>query len=174
MCSKNLLGKINAYMALHQRLGSEGNGDFPTIASQLGAEPKLDFPLEKSSGPANEPIEIYVIPDDRKEEALKKLYPFHPLPSLDSVMYDIHEDKTFVVKDFIVIRDHGLNFLVSPYFRNSGGSVLDWISKNECRDEDDGTELVDVKMLDDGSEPVDAKMPDGGKEQPSAPRGPSH
>ena len=75
MCSKNLLGKINAYMALHQRLGSEGNGDFPTIASQLGAEPKLDFPLEKSSGPANEPIEIYVIPDDRKEEALKKLYP---------------------------------------------------------------------------------------------------
>ena len=150
MCNINKLGKINAYMALHQRLGSEGNGDFLTIVSQLEAEPKLDFPLEETSGPADEPIEIYVIPDDRKEELLKRLYPFHPLPSMDAIMYDIHEDKTFVVKDFIVIRDHGLNFLVSPYFRNSGGSVLDWISKDEYNDEDDDSELVDIKMLDGG------------------------
>ena len=148
MCNKNKLGKINAYMALHQRLGSEGNGDFLTIASQLEEEPKLDFPLEEATGPANEKIEVYVIPYDRKEELLKKLYPFHPLPSLDSTMYDIHEEKTFVVRDFMVIRDHGLNFLVSPYFCSSGGSVLDWIGQNEYNsDEDDGSELVDVKML---------------------------
>lgn len=41
-------------------------------------------------------------------------------------MYDIHEGKKFVVKDFMVTREGEANFLVSPYYFESGGSVIDW------------------------------------------------
>ena len=42
-------------------------------------------------------------------------------------MIDIHEDKTFKVRDFRVTREDGMNLLVSPYYPNSGGTVIDWV-----------------------------------------------
>ncbi len=72
-------------------------------------------------------IEEYIIPDDHKEVVLRLLYPFVPVPSLDEVMIDIHEDRKFVVKDYRVVREGSMNALVSPYYPISGGSVIDWI-----------------------------------------------
>lgn len=75
----------------------------------------------------SETIEVYVIPEAKKAEVLKKLYPFIPVPSLDEEMLDIHADKKFIVKDFCVTRERGMNFLVSPYYFESGGTVIDWV-----------------------------------------------
>ena len=71
-------------------------------------------------------VDAYVIPEEKKGEVLKKLYPFIPLPSLDAVMLDIHEDKTFKVREFMVLRSPGMNWLGSPYYPSSGGTVIDW------------------------------------------------
>ena len=72
-------------------------------------------------------IEVYVIPDEKKAQVLEELYPFIPVPSLDEEMYDVHADKNFKVKDFCVTREAGMNFLVSPYYFESGGTVIDWL-----------------------------------------------
>ena len=71
-------------------------------------------------------VEEYIIPADKKEEVLKKLYPFVPVPSLDAVLEDIHEEKLFKVADFRVLRGAGMDWLVSPYYPSSGGTVIDW------------------------------------------------
>ena len=72
-------------------------------------------------------VEEYVIPDDRKEEVLRRLYPFEDPPSLDEELYDLHEGQIFKVRDFMVVWETGHNFLVSPYYASSGGSVIDWL-----------------------------------------------
>lgn len=71
-------------------------------------------------------VEVYVIPDEKKAEVLEELYPFIPVPSLDEEMYDVHADKYFKVKDFCVTREGTMNSLVSPYYFESGGTVIDW------------------------------------------------
>ena len=86
---------------------------------------KIDSAL--SSGfPADGKVEVYIIPDEKKGEVLKKIYPFIPVPSLEDVMTDIHEDKKFKVKEFCVTREGKMNMLVSPYYFKSGGTVIDW------------------------------------------------
>jgi len=81
----------------------------------------------------------YIIPDELKEMVLEVMYPFIPLPSLDDEMIDNHEDKEFIVRDFLVVRDGGMDMLVSPYFPYSGGTVIDWVSEENAIpfDEDD-------------------------------------
>ena len=146
MRNDKTLEKINAYMAIHQRLGSKGNGDFNAIAAEVGYEEKLAYPLRKAKGPAGETIEFYQIPENEKERVLQELYPFAPIPSMEDTVFDIHEEKTFKVKDFLVMRDHDLNFLVSPFFCRSGGSVLDWISRDEGNNDDENP-VLDLKTI---------------------------
>ena len=101
-------------------------------------EHKLPFPtrpLQVRGGI----VEEYIIPDDRKEELLQQLYLFDPVPSLDEERYDLHEGKTFKVGDFKVVWDRGRNWLVSPYFASSGGSVIDWMPADWADDEAEDT-----------------------------------
>ena len=89
-------------------------------------EAKLPYPtrpLEVGGGT----VEEYVIPEDKKAEVLAELYPFTPVPSLDEELFDLHEGKKFRVGDFRVTWENGMNFLVSPYYPLSGGSVIDWM-----------------------------------------------
>jgi len=72
-------------------------------------------------------IEEYIIPEDKKQEVLNQLYLFDPVPALDEQRFDLHEGKLFTVRDFRVVREDGKNFLVSPYYPSSGGSVIDWM-----------------------------------------------
>ena len=88
-------------------------------------EQRLPYPTYKIKTRGGK-VEEYIIPNDKKEEVLKQLYPFIPVPSLDDELYDIHENKAFFVKDYRVIREGNANLLVSPYFLNSGGTVIDW------------------------------------------------
>lgn len=91
---------------------------------------KLPFPTRplKVQG---DTVEEYIIPDDRKAEVLEKLYMFRPVPSLDEEYFDVHEGKKFLVRDFRVTREGRCNVLVSPYYPNSGGTVIDWIPADE-------------------------------------------
>jgi len=92
---------------------------------KLKHAPGLPFPTRRMKvvgGFAEE----YLIPDDKRAEVLRKLYPFVPIPSLDTVMVDIHEDKKFKVRQFRVLRGADMDWLVSPYFPVSGGTVIDW------------------------------------------------
>lgn len=87
---------------------------------------KLPFPTRplKVQGGT---VEEYIIPDEKRAEVLEQLYIFHPVPSLDAVCYDMHEGKKFRVGDYRVTWENGRNFLVSPYYPSSGGSVIDWM-----------------------------------------------
>ena len=94
-------------------------------------QPRLPFPtriVQSRTGP----VEEYIIPENRKAEVLEQLYPFVGVPSLEETLCDLHEDKTFVVKEFRVTREHGMNLLVSPYDFESGGSVIDWMPADWC------------------------------------------
>lgn len=88
-------------------------------------EPELPFPT-RPLVLIDRIIEEYIIPEEQKAEVLKQLYPFSPVPALTAKMLDIHEDKTFRVRDFRVTRENNRNWLVSPYYHLSGGTVIDW------------------------------------------------
>lgn len=88
-------------------------------------EPELPYPT-RPLVLANGIVEEYIIPDEKKEEVLEQLYPFTPVPALTAKMLDIHEDKTFRVRDYRVTRENNRNWLVSPYYHLSGGTVIDW------------------------------------------------
>ena len=80
-------------------------------------------------------VEEYLIPDGQKEEVLRQLYIFDPIPALDEKLYDLHEGRLFKVRDFMVVWDKGHNLLVSPYFASSGGTVIDWMPADWAENE---------------------------------------
>ena len=85
-------------------------------------------PLAMSIGPD---AQEYIIPKKDKEKVLNALYPFTPTPKIDGILYCLHESKNFKVRDFKVIREDNRNYLVSPYYANSGGMIIDWISEEQ-------------------------------------------
>ncbi len=92
---------------------------------------KLPYPLSKLPMVEGGEVECYEIPEDKKAGVLQELYPFSPVPSMDDSMLDIHEDKLFKVSEFMVIRERGHNYLVSPYYPSKGGTVLDWVPSGD-------------------------------------------
>jgi hypothetical protein len=99
-------------------------------------EPELPFPTRTAQTEVG-PVEVYQIPDGQKEAVLKKLYPFNPVPSLEAVMEDIHAEKTFRVRDFMVAREGGMNVLASPFYIESGGTVIDWVPVDGGEEDED-------------------------------------
>ena len=97
-------------------------------------------PLFFSNGAS---VDEFIIPDEDRELVLEQLYPFSPIPKLTDVVYDLHADKTFVVRDFRVTWEHGMNYLVSPYYPESGGTVIDWVDEDWANDEDDTEDFDD-------------------------------
>lgn len=82
-------------------------------------------------------VEEYIIPDDQKQLVLEQLYLYEDIPSLDDEMFDLHEGKTFLVGQYRVFWERGQNWLVSPYYPNSGGSVIDWIPADQWNEDED-------------------------------------
>jgi hypothetical protein len=80
-------------------------------------------------------VEEFIIPEDKKAEVLELLYLSDPVPSLDEELFDLHEYKLFFVRDFRVTWEHGMNWLVSPYYPLSGGTVIDWMPRSWADDE---------------------------------------
>lgn len=113
-------------------------------------EPELPFPKRTVQTEVG-PVEVYQIPDGQKEAVLKKLYPFNPVPSLEAEMEDIPAEKTFRVKDFMVAREGGMNVLASPYYIESGGTVIDWVPV-DGNDEDEHNEGGHEEDAGDGTD----------------------
>jgi hypothetical protein len=100
-------------------------------------------------------VEEFIIPDEDRELVLEQIYPFSPIPELTDIMYDIHADKTFMVKEFRVTWEHGMNYLVSPYYPESGGTVIDWWDEN-------WNETLDEELEDDQDDDLDNDPQDDG------------
>ena len=118
---------------------------------EMPIEDKLPYPTCPLVFPDGTSVEEFVIPDEDKEIVLAQLYPFSPIPKLIDIVYDLHADKTFVVKDFRVTWEHGMNHLVSPYYPESGGTVIDWMDENAWVDDEfeESEEFDDPEKLDD-------------------------
>ena len=128
---------------------SLGLAERELLMQLIGPQEPLPYPtedLEMSNGCV---VKRYVIPAADKEKVLKALYPFEPCPNLDEVMIDIHTEKRFTVRDFMVTREGDLNVLVTPYYAEAGGTVHDWI---ECPDEkaDDDIDAIIMKKISKG------------------------
>ena len=54
---------------------------------------------------------------------------------MEEERFDLHEGKKFRVGDYRVTWDHGQNWLMSPYFESSGGSVIDWMPADFAEEE---------------------------------------
>ena len=119
-------------------------------------EERLPYPTKPLIFPNGASAEEFIIPDEDRELVLEKLYPFSPIPKLTDVLYDLHADKTFMVRDFRVTWEHGMNYLVSPYYPESGGTVIDWIDENnwvdDDTDEDNFDEEDETDVTDDDEE----------------------
>ena len=92
---------------------------------------KLPYPLRLLKMAYGPDAMEYVIPQQEKTKVLKEIYPFIPCPEITEERFDLHEQKTFCIKDFRVIRECNRNFLVSPYYPRSGGMVVDWLPTGE-------------------------------------------
>jgi len=93
-----------------------------------GSQERLDYPTEKLKLSNGCEVEVYLIPDEDKQKVLDSLYPFNDQPSLDEERIDLHTGRTFKVREFIVTREGNGNFLVTPYYAEKGGTVLDWVA----------------------------------------------
>ena len=126
--------------------------------SETPLDEKLPYKTKPMYFPNGASVEEFIIPDEDRELVLQQIYPFSPIPKLTDVMYDIHAEKTFVVKDFRVTWEHGMNYLVSPYYPESGGTVIDWWDEswdevmdelNEKLEDDDTDDDFDINPTDD-------------------------
>ena len=108
-----------------------------------GRKPELPYPLKEIKCADGTVQRVYDIPDADKAKVLADLYPFADGPGIDDELFDLHERKTFKVRDFLVIRWCGGNLLASPYFPRTGGMLGDWI--DPAKAEVKGT-IVDVKV----------------------------
>jgi hypothetical protein len=71
--------------------------------------------------------EEYDIPLSAKKKVLQEMYLFQDCPELTDTLFDLHAEKKFKVVDFKVVREGGRNYLVSPYYYESGGTMIDWM-----------------------------------------------
>jgi len=96
----------------------------------IPGDPRLPFPTKPCVINGIE-VEEYIIPEEKKEQVLRALYPFFPLPSLDEERYDLHSGRRFKIREFRVTREGNHNWLVSPYYEEGGGTVIDWAPPEE-------------------------------------------
>lgn len=129
------------------------------MSEEMPIEERLPYPTQPLIFPDGTNVEEFLIPDEDKEIVLEQLYPFSPIPKLTDVLYDLHADKTFVCKDFRVTWEYGMNYLVSPYYPESGGTVIDWMDENAWVDDEFDEEGSDDEDLDFTESKDDDELP---------------
>ena len=98
-----------------------------------GRQAELPYPLKDVECTDGTVQRVYDIPDADKAKVLADLYPFADGPGIDDTIFDLHERKTFKVRDFLVIRWGEGNLIASPYFPRSGGMLVDWVTPEQAR-----------------------------------------
>lgn len=97
-----------------------------------GPQERLDYPTETLRMSNGCEVERYIIPEEDKQQVLDALYPFNDQPGLDDERLDIHTSRLFKVRDYLVTREGNGNFLVTPFYAEAGGTVLDWIMPDKA------------------------------------------
>ena len=115
-------------------------------------EERLPYPTRPMYFPNGISVEEFIIPDEDKEIVLKQLYPFSPIPKLTDEVEDLHSGKKFIIKDFRVTWEHGMNYLVSPYYPESGGTVIDWMDESSWVDDEFDDDDNDESDLTEGND----------------------
>ncbi len=127
------------------------NSEFSTDENPI--EEKLPYPTQPMMFPDGTSVEEFIIPEEDKEIVLEQIYPFLPIPKLTDVIYDLHADKTFEVREFRVTWEHGMNYLVSPYYPESGGTVIDWMDEDSWVDDEFDDSDFDLTETNDDDVP---------------------
>ena len=127
-------GKTGGKAVARGRLGYE---ERQMMLAVTGPQPPLNYPTHLLAMSDGTFTKEYEIPAEEREEVFRQLYLFDTPPSMDTVMTDIHEGKKFKVKRFRVIREDGGNFIVSPYYPISGGTLLDWAECGHVKQDGD-------------------------------------
>lgn len=103
----------------------------PIRSPKIPLQPELPYPFTvRETDKRGRPKTIeYHIPESEKQAFLDQHYPLGNKPKLDERRWCLHAGKNFTVKDFLVIRNDGMNFIVSPFFFDEecgGGMATDW------------------------------------------------
>ena len=106
------------------------------IREYVGKQPPLPFPLREVETNDGINVMMYDIPDDKVKAVLDQLYFLEPIPDFEDMILDLHENKKFKFKESKIIREDGYNFIVSPYYPISGGTILDFAEDDDIIDED--------------------------------------
>ena len=117
-------------------------------------EERLPYPTRPMYFPNGISVEEFIIPDEDKEIVLKQLYPFSPIPKLTDEVEDLHSGKKFLIKDFRVTWEHGMNYLVSPYYPESGGTFIDWMDESSWVDDEFDDDDNDESDLTEGNDDI--------------------
>ena len=108
-----------------------------------GRQPELPYPLKDVECADGTVQKVYDIPDANKAKVLADLFPLADGPGIDDVLFNLHERKTFKVRDFLVIRWGEGNLVASPYFPRSGGMFVNWVTPEQVEAQGG---IVDVKV----------------------------
>ena len=119
------------------------------MSDELPIEERLPYPTRLMYFSDGTNVEEFIIPDEDKEIVLEQLYPFSPIPKLTDEVEDLHINKKFIVKDFRVTWEHGMNYLVSPYYPEGGGTVIDWVDESNWNNDEIDEEFSEDDFDDD-------------------------
>ena len=105
------------------------------IREYMGEQNPLPFPMELVETSDGGSVKMYDIPEDRVKEILEQLYFLEPVPAMDDMILDVHENKRFRFREARVVREGKYNFIVSPFYPVSGGTILDFAGDDDVVDE---------------------------------------
>jgi hypothetical protein len=91
-------------------------------------DPRLPYPTLSRVGPGGRCqviSEEYVIPPGDKDQVVQRLWLYAEPITMTTLMIDIECDRQFRAEDFKIVREGGQNHLVSPYYYESGATIID-------------------------------------------------
>lgn len=88
----------------------------------LFCEPVLPYPLVPFGN-----CEEYQLPLESKASFFAENSHFGNRLCMTDTVFDLHSQKFFTLSDYKVIREREINYIVSPYYLEGGGTVIDFM-----------------------------------------------
>lgn len=132
MTSIMTIGKVNGVVKARARDGFvPGEEERQMMAAVMPKAGRLEYETEKKSiDGTGYHFEQYIVPTEKKEAIIRELWLFSDADKLDmdGMYLDLHTGKTFKLREAIITRENGRNFVMSPYYSEGGGTLLDFAS----------------------------------------------